>query len=235
MISVSGPLAFAAGLASFLSPCVLPLVPAYLAYLAGGAGRLTRGRMVLGALAFTTGLAAVLVVFFYAFDITLASLRPWVAPIAGAVVILLALGMLLGRRFPLLNVSVSFLPTPGEGGPVRGFVVGAGFGLGWTPCIGPTLGAVLTSGYLRGATPQGFALLLAYCVGLGLPFVLLAIGWEEAQTVVAALRRHQRAFEVGGAVVLAAMGVLLLTDNFVLLNQALSHILPAPLQTPFGL
>ena len=235
MIPVSGPLAFAAGLASFLSPCVLPLVPAYVAYLAGGADSPRRGRVVAGALTFIAGVAIVLVLFFYVFRNLLGPLRFWLAPVAGVLVILLALELAGVRRFRLFSRSVELIRPPEAGGPAGGLLLGFGFALGWTPCIGPTLGAVLTSGAVQGTTAEGLALLAAYCVGLALPFLILAFGFEEARNVVAALRRHQRALDLGAAVVLAAMGVLLLTGNFVLLNRAFSWALPAPLQTPFGL
>jgi cytochrome c-type biogenesis protein len=235
VIPVSVPLAFAAGLASFLSPCVLPLVPAYLAYLAGGAESPHRGRVLAGALAFVGGVAAVLVLFFYVFRSLLFPLRLWLAPVAGVLVILLAIELAGLRRFRLLGRSVQLIRPPEGGGAAGGLLLGLGFAFGWTPCIGPTLGAVLTSGAVQGTTAEGLALLAAYCVGLALPFLALAFGFEEARGVVAALRRHQRALDLAAAVVLAAMGVLLLTGNFVLLNRAFSWALPAPLQTPFGL
>ena len=234
MIPVSGPLAFAAGLASFLSPCVLPLVPAYLAYLAGGE-EASAGRKLAGTLAFVAGLGAVLIAGFYALRLLFIDARIFLAPIAGAGIILLALHTAGVFRLRAFDISIQLVrPSPG-GGPFAGLVLGAGLGLGWTPCIGPTLGAVLTSGALQGTTAEGLALLLAYTVGLGLPFLLLGIGFEEARPVVSWLRAHQRPIDLASAVVLAAMGVLLLTGNFVLLNRAFSWALPAPLQTPFGL
>jgi cytochrome c-type biogenesis protein len=234
LISVTGPLAFAAGFASFLSPCVLPLVPAYLAYLGGGRDA-PAGRRIAGAVAFAAGLGVVLVAGFYVVRLALAGARPVIVPLAGVVVILLALNLAGVLRLGVFNRSVQVVRPPAAGGPVGGFLLGLGLGLGWTPCIGPTLGAVLTSGAVEGTTAQGLALLLAYSVGLALPFLLLAFGVVEVRGVVAALRRHQRAVDLGAAAVLAAMGVLLITGNFVLLNRAFSWVLPGPLQTPFGL
>jgi cytochrome c-type biogenesis protein len=235
VIPVSGPLAFAAGLASFLSPCVLPLVPAYLAYLAGGVDVPRRSRVLAGAVAFVAGVAVVLVVGFYLLRLVFADVRIFLAPVAGVAVILLALHTAGLLRLRLFDLSLPLMRPPATGGPAGGFVLGAGLGLGWTPCIGPTLGAVLTSGANQGTTAEGLALLAAYCLGLALPFLALAIGIEEARHIVAWLRSHQRQLDLGAAVVLAAMGVLLITGNFVLLNRAFSTILPAPLQTPFGL
>ena len=235
LAEVSAPLAFAAGLASFLSPCVLPLVPAYLAYLAGPAGE-GRGRPLAGALGFLAGLCAVLVLFFYALRTVLFPARAWLAPVAGVAVLVLALHTAGLFRLPFLEREFRVLRrAPNGGGPVAGAVLGAGFGLGWTPCIGPTLGAVLTSGAVDGTTVEGLALLLAYSIGLSLPFLVLAFGAEEATRLLATLRRHRRALDLGSAAVLAAMGLLLLTGNFVLLNRGFSHMLPGPLQTPFGL
>lgn len=230
LAQVSGPLAFAAGLASFLSPCVLPLVPAYLAYLAGG-DRLNRGRTLAGAVAFVAGFSIVFVLFFYALQTVLFPIRPYLAAAAGILVILLALHTAGWLRLGFLERMVRLNVRPPEGGgPLTGIVLGAGFALGWTPCVGPTLGAVLTSGSLQGTTGAGLALLAAYCLGLGLPFLLLAIGVEEAIHALAMLRRHRRAIDLGSAAVLAAMGVLLLTGNMVLLSQALSRF-----PNPFGL
>jgi len=236
LIPVSGPLAFAAGLASFLSPCVLPLVPAYLAYLGGGEVEAqSERRRVAGAVAFAAGLGVILVVGFYVLRVALADARPFIAPVAGVAVLILALHTAGVVRIRVFNLSAQLVQPPARGGPAGGFVLGLGLGLGWTPCIGPTLGAVLTSGAVEGTTAQGLALLLAYCLGLALPFLLLAFGVVEVRGVVAALRRHQRAFDLGAAVVLAAMGVLLITGNFALLNRAFSWAVPGPLQTPFGL
>lgn len=235
MIPVSGPLAFAAGLASFLSPCVLPLVPAYLAYLAGGAEPSRRSRTLTGAAAFVLGLSIVLVLFFYALRTVLFPARAWLAPAAGILVILLALNTAGLLRLRVLSVTIQPVRAPEGGGPLGGLILGAGLALGWTPCIGPTLGAVLTSGVVQGTTGEGLVLLAAYCLGLGLPFFLLAFGVEEARGAVRALRRHQRRLDIGAAVILAAMGVLLITANFTVLNQAFSRLLPGPLQTPFGL
>lgn len=235
MIPVSGPLAFAAGLVSFLSPCVLPLVPAYLAYLAGSHDQPRRGRPLAGAIAFVVGLSAVLVLFFYALRTVLFPARAWLAPVAGVLVILLALNTAGLLRVRVLNLTIQPVRAPEGGGPVGGLILGAGMALGWTPCIGPTLGAVLTSGVVQGTTGEGLALLLAYSLGLGLPFLVLAVGVEEARSAIQALRRHQRQLDIAAALVLGAMGVLLITANFTLLNQAFSHLLPGPLQTPFGL
>lgn len=235
LAEVSAPLAFAAGLASFLSPCVLPLVPAYLAYLAGPAGSSPRQALP-GALAFLAGLSAVLVLFFYALRTFLFPARAWLEPLAGVLVIALALQTAGLLRLPLPQREWRLLrQAPARRGPLAGLLLGAGFGLGWTPCIGPTLGAVLTSGAVQGTTVEGLALLLAYCLGLSTPFIALAAGTEEAARLLAAMRRHRRAIDIGSAAVLGAMGLLLLTGNFVLLNRAFSHLLPAPLQTPFGL
>lgn len=235
LAGVSAPLAFVAGLASFLSPCVLPLVPPYLAYLAGPANS-GRGRPVAGALAFLAGLCGVLVLFFYALRTVLFPARAWLAPVAGVLVLVLAAEAAGLFRIPLLQRELRLVRrAPQGGGPVAGLVLGAGLGLGWTPCIGPTLGAVLTSGAVQGTTVAGLALLVAYSLGLSLPFLVLAFGTEEAARLTAFLRRHQKAIDLTSAGVLAALGILLLTGNFALLNRVFSHLLPAPLQTPFGL
>jgi len=228
---VSPPLAFLAGLVSFLSPCVLPLVPAYVAYLGGRAGDAdapSRSRLLLAGASFVAGLLAVFVLLFYAFNAVLTPLVPILAPIAGILVILLALQLLGALRLGFLQREVRFMTTaPKSGGAAGGLLLGLGFAIGWTPCVGPTLGAILSSGLMQGATFQGLLLIVSYSLGLGLPFLALAVAFEWAAPAVRALNQRRRVIDVASAGVLTVMGVLLLTNHLWWLTLQVTQLLPA--------
>jgi len=116
--------------------------------------------------------------------------------------------------------------APSGGGVGGGLLLGLGFATGWTPCVGPTLGAILTSGFDQGATGQGLLLILFYSLGLGLPFLLLAAGFEWAAPAVRALNRRRRMIDLVSAGVLALMGLLLLTNNLVWVTVQFTQLLP---------
>lgn len=209
------PLAVAAGLVSFVSPCVLPLLPGYVAFLSGSAGRLEgqrgRGRALLGSIAFIVGFALVFVSFGAAFGELGRQMRlhqRGLEEVFGAVTI--ALGLFFAGWWPSSWLQrerrVHHLP--------RASVLGAGvlgftFGLGWTPCIGPTLAAILSlAASSSGATAvRGSLLAFFYCLGLGLPFVVAALATEWMATASTWLRRHSRAIGTVGGVLLVAIGV----------------------------
>lgn len=242
--NVTIPLALAAGAASFLSPCVLPLVPAYLAFLShsaagtpgqAGLGR-ARWRVVRGALGFTLGLGFFCVAFFYALDRVLEPWKSVLTPLLGVVVILLGLGFMGLFRIPLLAREARWLPTTfGRGGFIAGVLLGLGLAAGWTPCIGPVLGAVLTSGVSQGTTTRGTYLMVAYAIGLGLPFLVAAAAVDRVGPLLREINRHQRLISVVGGVVIVAMGALVLVDHFTILNDWLSAHLPTFFQDPFDL
>jgi cytochrome c-type biogenesis protein len=116
--------------------------------------------------------------------------------------------------------------SPQGGGVAGGFLLGMGFASGWTPCIGVTLGAVLSSAVTAGTTPQGLSLMLAYCLGLGVPFLALAFALESARPLLRFVNEHRRAIDLASAGVLVAMGVLLLTNNLTLLSSGLTQLVP---------
>lgn len=256
--NVTPPLAFAAGLASFLSPCVLPLVPAYLAYLTGRAAQpvaatgpgaalatasgtiarpVVRSELAASGVAFVVGLSLIFTLFFYALaSVLTAQMRAVLVPVAGLLVILMALQTAGLIRIPLLMREFRLAnQAPSQSGPLGGFLLGVSFAAGWTPCIGATLGAVATSGIAQGTTADGLLLMVAYCLGLGLPFLAMALAFERAAPAVRALNRHRRVIDLASAAVLLLMGFLLLTNNLLFLTQQLARILPGWLLTPFGL
>ena len=215
------PLSLLAGLVSFASPCVLPLVPGYLGIVGGQAdGRRRVARSVLGAALFVLGFSIVFVAFGIAFGAAGFALKPWidlVTRIMGALIIVLGLVFVGFFRLFQRTAKINLAPRVGlAGAPVLGVV----FGLGWTPCIGPTLAAIFSLS-LDAATPARGALLgVAYCIGLGLPFVLLAAGFQWASSSLAFLRRHIRAINIAGGVLLILIGVLMVTGlwNLIIVN-----------------
>jgi cytochrome c-type biogenesis protein len=218
--------AFLAGLASFVSPCVLPLVPAYLAYL--GARRLGADSIAIAGAAFVVGLSLVFILFFYVFSLAVQPVRAYVPIVAGIVVIVMALHVAGMIRIPLLSSEYRVMKVaPQGGGAAGGFVLGMGFASGWTPCIGVTLSAVLSSAVTIGTTPQGLSLMIAYCLGLGLPFLVLAFALEGTRPLIAFVNQHRRAIDLGSAAVLLVMGALLLTDRLTWLSAGLVQLIPS--------
>ncbi len=216
-------IAFLAGLASFASPCVLPLVPAYLAYLGARVGQ----PVAVAGAGFVAGLSVVFILFFYAFSLAVQPVRSYVPVVAGLLVIVMALHVAGVIRLPFLATEYRVMKTaPQSGGVAGGFLLGMGFASGWTPCIGITLGAVLSSAVTIGATPQGLSLMLAYCLGLGVPFIALAFALEGARPLVRFVNSHRRAIDLASAAVLVVMGILLLTNNLTILSAGLTQLVP---------
>jgi cytochrome c-type biogenesis protein len=208
--------ALLAGLVSFASPCVLPLVPGFLGYVTGlGDVALTdraRSRMVLGALLFVAGFSAVFIAttaFFASIGAALIEHRTLLMRVGGVLVILMAL-VFLGAGSQR-ELKLRFKPAAGLAGAP---LLGAVFGIGWAPCTGPTLAAVVLLATTTGdqqAVTRGVILATAYCLGLGLPFLLIAAGFQRFGRVSAVLRRHQRGIQLLGGALLLAVGVLLVT------------------------
>ncbi|WP_409332006.1 cytochrome c biogenesis CcdA family protein [Trujillonella humicola] len=227
------------GLVSFASPCVLPLVPGYLGYVAGLTGAQTaapaaeaapgpsaaaaqtstavmtparqRRRVVAGALLFVLGFTLVFVSFgalFGGLGRLMLQWAPLLTRLMGIATILMGLTFLGGLSWLQRERRIHRRPPAGlVGAPVLGVV----FGLGWTPCLGPTLSAVSTLAYSEASALRGAALGLAYCLGLGIPFVLVALGLRRALTLSTFARRHARWVMRFGGVVLIVLGILLVT------------------------
>lgn len=216
-------IAFLAGLASFVSPCVLPLVPAYLAYLGARVGQ----PVALAGAGFVAGLSLIFILFFYLFSLAVQPIRVYVPVVAGVLVIGMALHVAGLYRIPFLSSEYRVMKTAPQGGGVAGgFLLGMGFASGWTPCIGITLSAVLSSAVTVGATPQGLSLMLAYCLGLGVPFIVLAVAVENARPLLGFVNAHRKAIDLASAGVLLVMGVLLLTNRLSWLSAGLTQLVP---------
>ena len=207
-----------AGLVSFASPCVLPLVPGFLGYVTGlsdaAVARRSRTRVLLGALLFVVGFSTVFIlgsIFITSIGRSLVEYRVQLMRIGGIVVIALALVFLgVGGGWTQRELQVSWRPRAGlVGAPLLGAV----FGLGWAPCTGPTLAAVLTIAASTSdpSVSRAVVLAAAYCLGLGLPFLLVAAGLERAGRVSGWLRAHLRGVQVFGGALLLLVGVLLVT------------------------
>ena len=219
-LAISGPLllaalvAVAAGAVSFASPCVLPLVPGYLGYLAGLVGGGSRWRVAwataLFVLGFTVVFAAGVLVVLGLSD-TLLRNELLLQRIGGVVTI--AMGLVFVGLIPALQREVRLHHVP-DAGVLGAPLLGAVFGLGWTPCLGPTLTgvvAVATGTQAGGTLARGVLLVLAYCAGLGLPFVLLAVGAQRAVAAQRWLGRHVRAVQLAGGAMLVIVGLLLVS------------------------
>ena len=214
------PVAFAvallAGLVSFASPCVLPLVPGFLGYVTGlgdvALAQRAKSRMVLGALLFVAGFSAVFIAttaFLASIGAALVEHRTLLMRLGGVLVILMAL-VFIGAGSQR-ELRLHFKPAAGLAGAP---LLGAIFGIGWAPCTGPTLGAVMLLATTTGdeqAVTRGVILAAAYCLGLGVPFLLIAAGFQRFGRSSAALRRHQRGIQLLGGALLLAVGVLLVT------------------------
>jgi cytochrome c-type biogenesis protein len=209
------PLAVVAGLVSFLSPCILPLVPGYLSYVTGLTGvdleERRRGRLVAGAVLFVAGFTFVFVtagLFIGGMGTFFVANRQVLQRVLGAVTIVLGLAFV--GAVPMLQRERRFHHRPAvglAGAPLLGVL----FGLGWTPCVGPTLGAVLSLAYTQGSTSRGGVLAVAYCLGLGIPFVLTALAFRRAMGAFGWVKSHYAWVTRAGGAMLVAIGLLLVT------------------------
>lgn len=220
-------LAFAAGLLSFLSPCVAPLVPGYLSFLAGSAGLgapASRGeteRVVTVSVLFVLGFSAVFVVLGAGaalFGSALEAFRPRLNQLAGAVMI--AMGLLVSGlvRVPFFYRERRLHLIDRPYGPLGTVALGMAFALGWTPCIGPILASILFYAGTVEQVERGALLLLAYSLGLGVPFVLVGLGWSRALGMLNWAKRHAQALSFGSGALLVGLGALFLTNRAFYLN-----------------
>jgi cytochrome c-type biogenesis protein len=205
------PVALAAGLLSFLSPCVLPLVPGYLGYVTGSVDTPQRRRTVLGATLFVLGFSVVFLLYFAiagSVGFFLVQYQDLLLRIGGALVILMGLVFIGQVTFLQRTVKPGWQPVTGlVGAPLLGAV----FAVGWTPCIGPTMLAITTLASTEGDLGRALLLGVVYCVGLGVPFLLVAIGFGWVGSSIAWVKRHIRVINIVGGVLLIAVGTLMVT------------------------
>jgi cytochrome c-type biogenesis protein len=227
------PVALAAGLVSFLSPCVLPIVPGYLSTVIGVTPNdLKEGvgvkRVLVPSLLFIASFSAIFILLGLSATVIGSSLndhKQLLERIGGVVIILLGIAFLASPFVRLLNKewhSESLMRLAGRGGPV---VAGAAFAIAWTPCTSITLGAILTQAAVSNSAAHGALLLAFYSAGLAIPFLLIALAFERMTNALAVVKRHFPVLIAVGGAVMIVLGVLILTGEFTVLNAEANSLL----------
>jgi cytochrome c-type biogenesis protein len=214
-----------AGMVSFLSPCVLPLVPGYLSAVTGvSVGELEDAgwrRVLVPSLLFVASFSTIFILLGLTatgLGSTLSDHQPLLEKISGALIIAMGVVFVASPFVPMLNRewhADALMSRAGKGGPV---IAGAAFGVAWTPCIGPTLGAILSAAALTDSAGRGALLLAVYSAGLAIPFLLTALAFSRMTAAFDVVKRHYPLIIATGGVILIAMGVLIWTGEFFHLN-----------------
>lgn len=213
--AIAAPIALLAGLASFFSPCMMPLLPAYLSYVTGlsasDLGQANKGRMVAGSALFVTGFSVMFISYgavFGAVGFRLLAYQNVINVVLGFLTIGMGLVFMGWVPFAQRQLRVNFVPKVGlTAAPLLGLL----FGVGWTPCLGPTLTAVLSLSMSDGSAARGSLLTAFYCLGLGLPFIGAALAYQRTLSAVGWARRHHSALARIGGGLMIVIGLLLLT------------------------
>jgi cytochrome c-type biogenesis protein len=225
--------AFGGGILSFLSPCVLALVPGYVAYLGGAGAEARPGRagLMANAALFVAGFTVAFVTLFGVFKVLVVNLpfgyKSLLTQVVAVLVIILGLQFLGVFRIPFLQREARLqlahrLPA---GSPLSALVVGVAFGLGWTPCVGPILGFIISRAVAQDVA-QGVGLMVLYCAGLAVPFLAVALVMDRARPLLRAANRRARLVEGLSGVMLVLVGALIFTGEFAQINSWLSPIAP---------
>ncbi|MGQ0561014.1 MAG: cytochrome c biogenesis CcdA family protein [Gemmatimonadota bacterium] len=234
MENVSFAVAFLAGLLSFLSPCVLPLVPSYLGFITGMSleemsGAAPRRAVLMPAILFTVGFSLVFLIMGASATLLgqlLLRYQDWIARIGGVLIIIFALHLLgilrIGAFLRERRLHVEARPVGAVGAVLAGVV----FGAGWTPCIGPVLGTLLTYASARANLAGGLFLLLFYALGLAIPFIGAAVATNAFLNTSRSIRRFIPAFEKASGVILLIAGVLLVSGSFSTLSAYFARFTP---------
>lgn len=219
--------AFIAGILTFLAPCTLPLVPAYLGFISGvsiedlrnpGTAKQAKRKIFLNGLFFIIGFSAIFIILGSIVGFLgqlLLGYRIWLSRIGGIFVILFGLFMLNILKIPILSKEVQ-IKTPAlfqKGKATNSFILGATFGLGWTPCVGPILGSILTLAAASATALQGAFLLAVFSLGLAVPFLVIAAGFGSASAHIAKLGKFLNIVSIIGGLFLIFLGVLLFTNK----------------------
>jgi cytochrome c-type biogenesis protein len=229
-------IAFTAGLLSFLSPCVLPLVPSYVTFLTGmSIENVARARRValLHALLFVAGFTAIFVALgagASALGVLLGVYRNWIGRIGGVLLIVFGFLLLDVLTIPALSRERRVYLAEKPVGLLGSLLVGIAFGAGWTPCIGPILGGILSLASVSASMSRGLGLLLAYSAGLAVPFLLAALAIDRFIAILVAMRRGLVWVSRLSGALLIGVGVLLVTGYFTVLASWLQQLTPAALQ-----
>lgn len=231
--------AFVAGFLSFVSPCVLPLIPGYLSFVSGlsleemrsgAAGNASARRQVLlASIAFVLGFSSVFIALgasASAIGEFLMSRLPLLGKIAGVLIIVFGLHTMGVFRLRFLETEKRIHTSRKPAGLVGSFFVGIAFAFGWTPCIGPILGGILTIAGSRDSIGEGIRLLAIYSMGLGIPFLLTAVAVDRFFAATARIRRYYHAIEVASGALLVAIGLLIFTNRFTIIARYLEPYFP---------
>ena len=224
------PVAFGAGLISFLSPCVLPLVPGYISAVAGVAPGDIRARRVIGpSMAFVASFSVIFIALGLLGQQALhgALTGPTALKVSGAMIVAMGALFVLAPFVPFLSREWHvdrLMQRAGRSGPI---LTGVAFALAWTPCTGPTLGAIVTAAGTSGSAGHGAFLLAVYCAGLGIPFLVTGLAFGSATSAFTVIKRHYPIVIAVGGLVLIAMGVLIWTGEFTQLNVTVNRWLQA--------
>jgi cytochrome c-type biogenesis protein len=224
-------IAFVAGILSFLSPCVLPLVPGYISLMSGvsidrlkegGSGGNARRAVILNSLAFNAGLSAIFLALGTTAGLVGASIisNPWVRGIGGVIIILFGLQLIGLLKISTLYKDTRFFSNEKPRGPLGSFTLGIAFAAGWTPCIGPILGGILGLAAASGGWRSGLTLSAFYSAGLAIPFLVTGLGINQFLAFYGKFRRHLHKVEVVSGVVLILVGLLVMTGQSTLLTSS---------------
>jgi cytochrome c-type biogenesis protein len=230
--------AFAAGFLSFISPCVLPLIPGYISFISGltleemqgkAPGSSSRGRVLLVSSSFVLGFTVIFVAagasasalgkFIYAQS-------PILEKIAGTLLVVLGLHMMGVFRIRLLENDKRIHTQRKPAGPIGAFLVGTAFAFAWTPCIGPILGGILAMAASRESVGEGMQMLAVYSLGLGVPFLLTSVAIDRFFTAAARIRKYYRVIELVSGALLIGVGLLIFFDQFTLIARYLTPYFP---------
>ncbi len=238
-IDLSYAAAAGGGLLSFLSPCVLPLVPAYLCFLAGtsldklvaadGPDRTVTRRATVMSIAFVLGFSTVFVLLgasASAINRLLIEHLDVIAKIAGAVIVVFGLHFMGILRIPVLNREARFTPEARPAGLLGGYLVGVAFAFGWTPCIGPILATILAIAASVDSLSFGISLLTVYALGLGIPFIAAALAMRPFMAFLRKFRRHIHKVELVAGGLMVATGVLIFSNSLQVMSYWLLDVFP---------
>ena len=230
--------ALLAGLISFVSPCVLPVVPAYLSFVSGlsidemrtsSADASRRQRVLVNCLAFIAGFSVVFIALGASASVVGTFLNQrlgLLAKVAGVIIVLFGLNALGLIRIPFLNYEKRFHQNQKARGAPGSFVVGLAFAFGWTPCIGPILGAILGVASTQARAWEGVLLLTAYSLGLGIPFLLAGLSVDRFFRLSSQVRKHFRVIEIASGIFMIAIGVMIFFNMLGWLSSGVTKLFP---------
>ena len=230
--------AFAAGFLSFVSPCVLPLIPGYISFVSGisvdemrgdTAPATSRLQVFLTSLAFVIGFSIVFVALgasATAIGKFMFAKLPLLSKIAGAILIVFGLHTMGVFRLAFLETEKRVHSQRKPAGPLGAMLVGVAFAFGWTPCIGPILGGILAIAGSKSTVTEGVTLLAVYSLGLGIPFLLTSLAINQFFTAAKRIRKHYHAVEVASGALLIAIGLLIVTGQLTIITRYLQPYLP---------